>query len=362
MQTAQSKSKTQLLLPALLVLACVVLAVKAHAATFALLLSLAFSYLLSPVVSYFEARGFRRNAIAAVIYLLFGAVAVYCIYYLVDMLARETSMLRANLPVYTEKMASLLKAAEDKVVSIMPYLKPYMAGWKAALLPKLTDLAKNLPALAMTMLPALSLLVLVPFISFFFVVEGKQMLNIFLDQLPSKHVEIAQHIISEVDEALGNYMRGISLEASILFVLALVGLVFLNLEYAVWIAAAMGFSSLIPYIGPIVGGILGGVAAYVQFSDFGAVLQVLLFFVCLRVLDDWVLQPMILERAVKVHPVVIVLSLVVGGELFGLWGIIFAMPVTCIVKVFLQVAVELQRTEFGWKPKPEPTRISIPFV
>lgn len=362
MQAPQSKSKAELLLPSFLVLAFISLAIMAHAATFALLLSLAFSYLLSPVVSFFEARGFRRTAVAGVIYLIFGALAVYCIYYLVDMLARETSMLRANLPVYTEKMASLLKAAEDKVISVMPYLKPYMAGWKTALLPKLTDMAKNLPSLAMNMLPTLSLVVLVPFISFFFVVEGKKMIDVFLDQLPSKHVEISQHIISEVDESLGNYLRGISFEASILFVLALVGLLFMNIEYAVWIAAAMGFSSLIPYIGPIVGGVLGGAAAYVQFSDFGAVVQVLLFFVCLRVLDDWVLQPMILERAVKVHPVVIVLSLVVGGELFGLWGIIFAMPVTCIVKVFLQVAVELQRTEFGWKPKPEPTRISIPFV
>ena len=362
MPAAQSRRKAELILPLLLAAVGLYVAAAAHAATFALLLSLAFSYLLSPVVTYFEARGFKRTVVAGIIYLIFGAVAVYGIYWLVDILARETSMLRANLPVYTEKMVMLLNSAEQKLLSMMPYLQPYLPGWKAALLPKLTDMAKNLPTIAMTLLPALSLVVLVPFISFFLVVQGKDMLNLFLDQLPSKYVEVAQHIISEVDESLGNYLRGISMEASILFVLALIGLLYMNLEYAFWIAAAMGFSSLIPYIGPIVGGLLGGTAAYVQYSDLGVVLQVIVFFVGLRVLDDWVLQPVILERAVKVHPVVIVLSLLVGGELFGLWGIIFAMPVTCMLKVFLQVAVELHRTEFGWKPKPEPTRISIPFV
>jgi predicted PurR-regulated permease PerM len=65
---------------------------------------------------------------------------------------------------------------------------------------------------------------------------------------------------------------------------------------------------------------------------------------------------------VHIHPIIIVFALTAGGELFGVWGVVFAMPAACIIKVILSITIELHRSEFDWKPKPQPTRISIAYV
>ncbi len=188
------------------------------------------------------------------------------------------------------------------------------------------------------------------------------MMNALKNLIPAKYVEIVAHVTNEIDESLGNYLRGIMLEAMVLFVLALAGLFMMQINYAGPIAVVMGFSCLVPYVGPVVGGLLGAVVAFLQYGSLVMVLKVLLFFVGIRFIDDWFLQPLILERAGKVHPALIIFAIMAGAEMFGIWGVIFAMPVTCIAKVLLGIAFELQRTEFAWKPKPEPTRISIPYL
>jgi putative permease len=128
------------------------------------------------------------------------------------------------------------------------------------------------------------------------------------------------------------------------------------------IAIIIGISSLVPYLGAIVGAVLSSIVAYLQFGTFLPIFKILLFFACIRFFDDWFLQPYIMKKAVKLNPAIILLALMAGWELGGIWGVIFSIPVTCIIKEILQIAVELQETEFRWKPKPEPTRISIPYT
>jgi len=352
----------ELVLPLLLIVAVIYLVAKASGSVFPFILSIALAYLLNPVISYFETRGYKRVMVVSILYCLVGAVTIYGIYYLSVLATKEASLLSEQWPQYFEKLKSLYFGLESKLLAKAPAMKPMYDKLALSLGEKIGSILGALPNKILSFLPELGELVLVPFITFFFLVEGRQMINAFLDLIPSRFVEMAQHIICEADEALGRYLRGISLEAFAMFLLALAGLSFMQLNYAFAIAVAMGASSLIPYVGPVVGGIAGGIAAFVQFGTLSSVVKVLLFFVALRFVDDWVLQPVILNRAVKVHPTVIVFSLLVGAELFGIWGVIFAMPATCIVKVFLEIAVELHRTEFDWKPRPEPTRISIPYT
>ena len=84
------------------------------------------------------------------------------------------------------------------------------------------------------------------------------------------------------------------------------------------------------------------------------IIKILAFFTGIRFFDDWFLRPYIMKKAVDLNPAIILLALMAGAEIGGIWGVIFSIPVTCIIKEILQIAVELQETEFRWKPKPEP--------
>jgi predicted PurR-regulated permease PerM len=359
----QSKFRAaELIVPFMLMGGIIYLMVSASAAFFPLVLSVALAYLINPLVVFFESRGFKRLHVVAGIYIVAGAVAVFALYSLYGLMMREVQLFQDEWPVYLDKIKTLAAGLETRISTNTALPHDMVAGWMSLAGQRVAGFAESVPLLAVRIMPGLTMMMLVPFITFFLLIDGGKMLDAFLDLLPSRHVEMMLHVLSEVDQSLGNYLRGILVEATILFALALVGLTWLNIEYAGVIAVIMGLSSLIPYVGPLVGAVLGGTAAFIQFSAVMPVLQVLGLFVSLRFIDDWLLQPFILERAVKVHPVVIVFSLLAGAEMFGIWGVIFAMPATCVLKVFLNIAIELHRTEFNWKPRPEPTRISIPYI
>lgn len=334
----------------------------ARNAAFPFILSVSVAYLINPLITFFEVRGIKRLYAVAAFYVVAGAILTFLAIYLSSLASQEMTLLQNEWPVYLKKIQNLLFNLQAKLAKQSPYLKTVYASWEGHLGELLASYVKEIPAFILNLVPALSLLILVPFITFFFLLEGPRMLDTILDLLPSKHVEMALHIVSEMDESLGNYLRGILAEATTLFLLALGGLLLMKLDYAVAIAAVVGVTSLIPYLGSLAGGLTAAIAAFLQYYSIWPVLNVLLFFAGLRFVDDWFLQPLILKRAVELHPGVILFSLLCGGELFGIWGLIFAIPVACMLKVVLQIAMELHRTQFGWRPRPEPARISIPYT
>ncbi|KAF0125946.1 MAG: hypothetical protein FD189_1971 [Elusimicrobia bacterium] len=356
MPAATIRRQAQFLLPVALVLAGLYLAVKAGGAVFPLILSAALAYLLNPLVRYFEVRGIKRLYAVVGLYLAAGAILATVIYLVIHLLSFELEALQETWPAYARQAETFVSNLNMKLVTSYPMLENLNLTGKVA------RLLEAGPAFILGLLPMLSLLFLVPFITFFVLLGGSGIIDYILDHIPSRHSEIVLHITSRIDESLGNYLRGILTEAFIIFLIAFTGLVLMGIEYSSAIAIIIGFSSLVPYLGAFVGAALASVVAYFQFGTFLAVFKVLMFFVGIRFFDDWFLQPYIMKRAVKLNPAVIVFALMAGWELGGIWGVVFSIPVTCIIKETLAIAIELQETEFQWKPAPEPTRISIPYT
>lgn len=352
--------KGELLLPLLLIAGFLFLIIKAESSFFPIILSIALAYLLDPLISHFEMKGFKRIYIISILYIVAGTAVFFIGRYLFSALTDQITTLKLEWPQYLDKFREIYSNIETQTVTLLPFLDKHL-NWEI-ISPKILSLGEKIPTIVIGAIPALTLFFLVPFFTFFLLLDGKKIIDAFLDLLPSKTVETSLYIFSRTDESLGNYIRGILLEATTLFVLALIGLTFMKFEYAGAIALIIGVTSLVPYLGIIIGAVSSSVAAYIQFGTVLAVVKVLLFFTALKIFDDTFLVPNILKRAVKIHPVIIVFALTAGGELFGLWGVVFAMPVACVIKVLLSIAIELHRSAFNWKPKPQPTRISIPYV
>jgi len=356
------KKKLEFLLPLVVLGAWTYIILAAKTAAFPFILSMALAYILSPVMSFFETKGLKRSFVVSALYGLVALVAALVISQIVNQIGDEFELLQKQWPIYHNKVTAMFASLEKKYINNSPYLQQLYADWSKTAGLKAGELAAQMPSFILSLLPALSLLVLVPFITFFFLWEGPDMLDRLLDYLPSRYVETFMYVFSEVDESLGNYIRGLFAESCIIFSVALVGLTVMNLEYAIAIAVAMGVSCLIPYLGPAVVALVAAGAAFVQYGEIGAVVEILIFFACLRFMDDWLLQPFIMKKAVEIHPAMIVFALLVGAEMFGFWGILFAMPTACILKVLFTIAYELHSTIFGWRPKPAATRVSIPYT
>ncbi len=353
---AQKKSYAQFALPAFLGIASLVFLVSAWGSVFPFILSAALAYIINPVISHFEVRGIKRVYAVAGLYLSVGAALGIGVWLLFHFLSADIQSLQYEWPTYAERLQAYVTNLNAKLVKNYPVLA------KVNMEAKLQHLLEMVPGMLLSLLPALSLLFIVPFVTFFMLAGGSGIIDYLLDHIPARHSELVLHIASRIDGSLGNYLRGIMTEAFVIFLIAFSGLVMMDLNYAAVIAVLIGFSSLIPYLGAIVGAILSSVVAYLQFGTLLPIVKILAFFTGIRFFDDWFLQPYIMKKAVELNPAVILLALMAGGEIGGIWGIIFSIPVTCILKELLRIAIELQETEFRWKPKPEPTRISIPYT
>jgi len=346
----------QFIMPALLAVAGVYFIVAAKGALLPFVLSAALAYVLNPFVNYFVVRGIKRSYVVAALYIGVGAAVCAALYIVVHLISPQMFDLQQSWPEYVDKIQNIIYSTDVKLTGKYPFLS------QLHLDQKIIPVLSALPQYVLGMFPALSLIFVVPFITFFMLIGGPSLIDYILDHIPAQKTELALHIVSRINSSLGNYISGILTEAFMLFLIAFLGLSLLGLNYSAVIAVLIGFSSLIPYLGALVGAVAASIVAYLQFGSLAAVARVLLFFVCLRFFDDWFLQPYIMKRAVKLNPAVILLALMAGWEIGGFWGVVFSIPVTCIIKEILFISMELQETEFHWKPKPEPTRTSIPYT
>ena len=297
-------------------------------------LAAAAAYVLNPVVASFEARGLRRDSMVLGLYLSAAAAMVLTLHLMAPVVGEQLSQLQQNAPELlktAERMAGQSQQLlEKKVPSGAKLLEPAVGKALAAL--------QHLPSLVLSLVPLLSLLFLVPFIAFFLLMDGPGGIDGLIQACPSRYVEQMLHLLNEVDTSLGNYLRGIIIVALIITGASFIGLVALGVENAVLIAVMSGVSSFVPYMGLAVGCLVGGGMAFMQFGQISAFFKVCGLFIGIRAVEEAVVMPVISRNSVHLHPLTFLLSLMIGGELFGFFGLVFAVPAACVVKALARVS------------------------
>src|SRR5207248_4074409 len=192
--------------------------------------------------------------------------------------------------------------------------------------------------------------------------DGPASLERMIQRCPSRYVEQALHLVSEIDHSLGAYLRGLVLVAVALTLASFAGLWALGVNQAFWIAVLSGVSSFVPYLGAIVGMIVGGLMASFQFGAVTAGLKVVLLFLLIRLGDEMFLQPFIAKRSVHLHPLIFLFTFMTGGELFGFIGLVFAVPVACVIKALVEVGWSWYSSESRWRVAEEADQATVPFT
>lgn len=180
-------------------------------------------------------------------------------------------------------------------------------------------------------------------ISFYFVKDKNMILsklnelsNIFI---PKKINTTLKIILGDIDAVFSGYIRGQLTDAFIMAVLISISLAVIGVDFSLIIGIVSGFSNIIPYIGAFVGAILAAIVGLLSGTPIKALIAVIIIFI-LQQIDGIFISPKVLSTQVNLHPILVILALSVGGALFGLWGMIFAIPVTAILKIFLNRYVQ----------------------
>lgn len=182
----------------------------------------------------------------------------------------------------------------------------------------------------------LTFVVLVPFISFFFLKEGHRITRNLIELVPNAYFELCLNLLHQINGQIGGYIRGQLLATSVVASLSITGLYIIGLEYYWGIGLLAGFANMIPFLGPLIGIISASIVALATVGEMGLVGKVVVVFLIVQVADNILVQPAVLAKSVEMHPLVVLFVVMVGSQLMGIVGMLIAVPLTGILKVSTQ--------------------------
>jgi len=154
--------------------------------------------------------------------------------------------------------------------------------------------------------------------------------------IPRRHQERAFLLAKESDQALGSFLRGQLMVMIGLSIIYTLGLVLIGLENSVAIGVLAGLVSFVPYLGFVVGIALAGLTAFAQGGGLLLLIGVVAVFGIGQMIEGTLLTPKLVGESIGLHPVVVIFAVMAGGQLFGFFGILLALPVAAVLSVFLR--------------------------
>lgn len=199
---------------------------------------------------------------------------------------------------------------------------------------------------------ALSTLVFGIIFSLYFLADGQKILSywarIFRLLFGERRLEKLRRFFIDADRVFAGYLRGQIIDGTIMAVLVSVSLSVLQVRYAVVIGVLTGFGNLIPYVGPFIAYGLTALVCLV-YGDFTKLLPALIALFVIQTVDGNVINPRLLSQNIDVHPLVVIISLIIGGSLGGFLGIFLAAPVASLIKLeldkFMEQKLSMRREE-----------------
>lgn len=169
-------------------------------------------------------------------------------------------------------------------------------------------------------------------LTFYMTVEEDGMKKFLRSIAPVKYQPYLIHKIHQIQYKLGQWLRGQIFLCIIIGILAYIGLLILGVHYALVLALLAGILEFIPVIGPILGAIPAIFLAFTQ-SPFKALL-VLILYIVIQQLENQVIVPKVMQKSVGLNPIIIILSMLIGARLGGLFGVVLAVPAATILSIF----------------------------
>jgi len=301
-----------------------------------LLASVVIAYLLEAVVAMLQRKGLPRIFSVLIVFSVFIIVLLFLMLWLIPLLTAQVAQLVQELPRLIDVGQQMLMRlpesypqllSEQQVSEIMNSLRGELAGFGQTVLSFSLSSIPGLIAVAIY-------LILVPLLVFFFLKDKKLIMGWVGIYLP-KQRELATTVWAEMDQQIGNYVRGKFSEILIVGGTTYIVFVLMGLEYAALLGALVGLSVIVPYIGAVVVTIPVAMIAFFQWGWGSEFAYLMLAYGIVQALDGNVVVPLLFSEAVNLHPVAIIVAVLVFGGLWGFWGVFFAIPLATLVKAVL---------------------------
>ena len=310
-----------------------------------LVIAMAIAYLLTPLVILLQKK-MRKVFAVAITYIIFIGVIFVIFFFLIPIIVDQFKIFIVKFPSYLQNLTNIINDFLQRSVIIKnienligkDIIPKDASAITQYLMSRINleeiDIFQRATTFGRSIFNIILYLVVGPLLGIYILKDVDKIRTTFIKVLPRRFKYQATNILDRINRVAGRYIRGQLLISIIVGILCTVVLLVLKVDLAVLLGFIAGLLNLVPLLGPIIGAIPAALAA-LFISPLKALLVILLF-IAVQQIDNYVISPNIMKYQVGLHPGIIIFSLIAGGALFGIWGLLIAVPTVAILQEILR--------------------------
>ena len=301
-------------------------------------------YITNPLVTLLEKK-LKINRIFGILitlFLLFGLVTVGVIYLLPILINQLSSLINSTQNLYWEIQSFVNQLSKNplfKSLNIQSTIQQLNLSYVDILQNILNSVTNSLGSVVSAVINTLMILIMTPIFLVYFLMDGHKLLPMLERTVLKRDKLNISSLLTNLNATVARYISGISIDALLIGTLAYIGYSVIGLKYALVFAIFSALANLIPYVGPSIG-LIPMLITYF-FTDPHKMLAALIYMLIIQQIDGNILYPRIVGSVMKVHPITIMVLLLLSSNIYGIMGMIVAIPTYSILKEIVKFLANL---------------------
>lgn len=297
------------------------------------------AYTVNPSITRLASKLKLKKGLAVGIFYIVIIVPVILLLVLVlPVLFNQISSLVEELPKYYELISEMVGQIQDKIQT-NPKLQDAVNSFLSSIQPQIENFMSSIGLrvlnLIITITSSILTLILAIILNFYFLIDIENIRRWFVNILPADIKDKTLSALDQINISFRSFLKAQMILCLFVGLADGLGVWILGVDYALTLGIIAGFTEIIPYLGPYIGAIPAIILALI-ISPWKA-LEIAIWYIAVQQIESYFIVPKVMSKAMGLHPLTVIFSLLVFGKLFGFWGVLFAVPIAAIIKIILRV-------------------------
>ncbi|PXF09925.1 AI-2E family transporter [Listeria monocytogenes] len=296
-------------------------------------------YLFNPIIDWLEKHKWKRGWAIALLYLVIIGLLILLFSFVIPAVKDQIVSLFKSFPGYWDQItqkfdefsrSSLFDQIKDKLNTNMSDIMKTLSTKGTSVI---NSAISSIGSIVGTVTEVVLAIVTTPLVLFYLLKDGKKLPDFLLKMLPVNGRAHTRQVLGEANHQISSYIRGQIIVSLCIGILLFIGYLIIGLPYALTLAIIAACTSIVPYLGPAIA-ITPAIIIAIVTSPW-LLIKLIIVWCVVQLLEGKFISPQVMGKTLKVHPITILFVILVAGNLFGVLGVIFAVPGYAVLKVIV---------------------------
>lgn len=304
-----------------------------------IILALVLYYLFNPLINWLEKKQVKRIYSISGLFIIIAALVTLGIILVWPVIQKQLETLVTDFPKYTREINHLVAGlfrnspVEEPVKETLESIERWLSTISESIGDYLEGFLQGASSVVSTITGFILVIATAPIITFFLLKDDRKFFGYLIKIVPPRFRDDMRAVGHLMNNQVGAYLKGQIIVCITIGLLTFLGFVVIGMPYAGSLSLVTGITAFVPYIGPFAAFIPALIIALLH--SFGMVVKMVIIWVIVQMLNGHLIEPAVMGKHLVVHPITIVFVLLAMGNIMGIFGLIFAVPIYAILKVLM---------------------------